>query len=301
MSPAESEALLFLTLVIRGGLAGAIYALIALAFVLVYKAFRMINFALGEWIMFGSLLASTGSHAIGLGFGGAILFGCAGMALLGIGFNAIVLNRLVTRPVICLIMVTLGLGAVMRGIAALCFRGASGTLTFPIAVDDISLGGLFIPGDELVAAVIAAFCISLASWFFQFSRTGIALRAIADDQQAALAAGIDIQHHFALVWAATGVISVIAGVLWTSVAGGGFGVALVGLKIFPIVIIGGLDSVMGTIIVAMIIGVLESLGAGYLDQRLGGGFGNVACYLLLLVVLFLRPYGLLGRPRPERV
>jgi branched-chain amino acid transport system permease protein len=97
------------------------------------------------------------------------------------------------------------------------------------------------------------------------------------------------------------VISVIAGVLWTFVAGGGFGVALVGLKVSPIVIIGGLDSVPGTIIGAMIIGLLESLGAGYLDPHLGGGFGNVASYLLLLVMLVLRPHGLLGRPRPERV
>jgi len=97
------------------------------------------------------------------------------------------------------------------------------------------------------------------------------------------------------------VISVIAGVLWTFLAGGGFGVALVGLKVFPIVIIGGLDSVVGTIVGAMIIGVLDSLGTGYLDPRLGGGFGNVACYVLLLVVLILRPHGLFGRQRPERV
>ena len=119
MSSSASEGLLFFALVINGGLAGAIYALIALAFVLVYKASRMINFALGEWIMFGSLLTSTGSHTIGLDLGGAVLFGCFGMALLGVAFNAIVLGRLVMRPVISLIMVTLGLGALMRGVAAL--------------------------------------------------------------------------------------------------------------------------------------------------------------------------------------
>jgi branched-chain amino acid transport system permease protein len=296
-----SEGLLFFALVINGGLAGAIYALIALAFVLVYKASRMINFALGEWIMFGSLLASTGSHAIGLDLGGAVLFGCVGMALLGVAFNAIVLGRLVTRPVISLIMVTLGLGALMRGVAALCFRGVPGAVTLPVSTDPVSFCGIDIAGDKLVAASIAAVCVCLVSWFFHSSRTGIALRAIADDQQAALAAGIDIRNHFALVWAATGVISVIAGVLWTFVAGGGFGVALVGLKVFPIVIIGGLDSVVGTIVGAMIIGVLESLGTGYLDPRLGGGFGNVACYVLLLVMLMLRPHGLFGRQRPERV
>jgi branched-chain amino acid transport system permease protein len=297
MSSSASEGLLFFALVINGGLAGAIYALIALAFVLVYKASRMINFALGEWIMFGSLLASTGSNAIG----GAVLFGCVGMALLGVAFNAIVLGRLVTRPVISVIMVTLGLGALMRGVAALCFRGVPSALTLPVSTDPVSFFGIDIAGDKLFAASIAAVCVCLVSWFFHGSRTGIALRAIADDQQAALAAGIDIRNHFALVWAATGVISVIAGILWTFVAGGGFGVALVGLKVFPIVIIGGLDSVAGSIVAAMIIGVLESLGTGYLDPRLGGGFGNVACYLLLLAMLMVRPHGMFGRRKPERV
>ena len=286
---------------INGGLAGTIYALIALAFVLVYKASRMINFALGEWVLFGALLISASSHAIGLGLGGGVLFGCAGMALLGLAFNGIVLGRLVLRPVIALIMVTLGLGTLMRGVAALCFRGVPGAIRLPISADPVPIFGIGVAGDKLAAALVAGLCICLVSWFFHVSRTGIALRAIADDQQAALAAGIDIRRYFALVWSATGVISVIAGVLWTFVAGGGFGVALVGLKVFPIVIIGGLDSVTGCIIGAMIIGVLENLGTGYLDPRLGGGFGNVACYLLLLFMLMLRPHGLFGRPRPERV
>jgi len=301
MSSDASEALLFFALFINGGLAGAIYALIALAFVLVYKASRMINFALGEWMMFGALLTSTGTHTIGLGLVGAVLFGCAGMALLGLAFNTIVLDRLTMRPVISFIMVTLGLGALMRGVAAVCLRGVPGSINLPIPTDSVPFFGIDIAGDKLVAALIAALCICVVSWFFHASRTGIALRAIADDQQAALASGIDVQRHFALVWAATGVVSAIAGVLWTFVAGGGFGVALVGLKVFPIVIIGGLDSVAGCIVGAMVIGVLESLGTGYLDPRLGGGFGNVACYVLLLVMLMLRPFGLFGRQRPERV
>jgi branched-chain amino acid transport system permease protein len=138
-------------------------------------------------------------------------------------------------------------------------------------------------------------------WFYQRTRTGIALRAICDDQQAALAAGIDVHRHFALVWTLTGVISAIAGVLWTVVAGGGFGLALVGLKIFPIVIIGGLDSISGVIVGALIIGVLESLGAGYIDPALGAGFGTVASYLLLIGMLLVRPHGLFGRPWAARV
>ena len=142
---------------------------------------------------------------------------------------------------------------------------------------------------------------ALLGAFYRYSRTGLALQALADDRQTAMSVGIDVDRHLLIVWAIAGVISVAAGVLWTLVSGGGFGVALVGLKVFPIVIIGGLDSIPGAIVGAMIIGMLESLGAGYLDPSLGGGFGNIVSYLLLIGMLVARPSGLFGRPRIERV
>ncbi len=297
----DRDALVFLlALLIDGALAGAVYALIALAFVLIYKASRMINFAIGEWIMYGALLSAAGGPLLGLGIGGAIAFACVGMAALGLGFNRLVVRRLVARPAIAAIMVTLGLGAVMRGSAPLLFAG-TGAPSLPFAADAVAVFGVRVGADKLAAAAVAALCVGLVGALWQWSRTGVALRAIADDPQAALAAGIDVDRHFALVWAATGIVSVIAGVLWTAVAGAGFGVVLVGLKVFPIVIIGGLDSIPGTIVAAMAIGVLESLGAGYLDPALGGGFGNVASYLLLLAMLAMRPFGLFGRRQPARV
>jgi branched-chain amino acid transport system permease protein len=124
-----------------------------------------------------------------LGLGGEVVFGCAAMALLGLAFNAIVLGRLVMRPVIALIMVTLGLGALMRGVAALCFQGVPGAISLPIPTDPVPIFGIAVAGDKLAAALAAAVCVCLVSWFFHVSRTGIALRAIADDQQAALAVG----------------------------------------------------------------------------------------------------------------
>jgi branched-chain amino acid transport system permease protein len=291
----------FLALLIEGALAGAVYALIALAFVLVYKASRMINFAAGEWVMLGALLAGTGVQAIGLGLVGATLFACIGMAAFGLAFNAAVVRRLVTRPAITLIMVTLGLGALMRGGATLAFAGIPTAIAFQIPLDPIMLCGVPVAPDKLAAAAIAGLCVVIFIWFYQRTRTGIALRAICDDQQAALAAGIDVHRHFALIWALTGVISAIAGVLWSLIGGGGFSVALVGLKVFPIVIIGGLDSISGVIVGAMIIGVIESLGAGYVDPTLGAGFGTVTSYLLLIGMLLVRPQGLFGRPRAVRV
>jgi branched-chain amino acid transport system permease protein len=290
----------FLTLVIDGALAGVLYALIALAFVLIYKASAMINFALGEWIMLGALLAGAG-HALRLGAVGALLFAIAAMVVFGAAFGQFVVRRLVARPAIAAIMVTLGLGMLLRGAAPMLFGDPPGLLPQTLLRAPIDAGGVAIAADKLAAGAVAALCTALIGAFWRYSRTGLALRAIADDAQAAMAAGIDVERHLQLVWSLTGAVAVIAGVLWVFVAGSGFGVALVGLKIFPIVIIGGLDSVAGTLVAAMAIGVLESLGAGYLDGMAGSGFGAIVPYVALLAMLVVRPHGLFGSPRIERV
>ncbi len=293
--------LFFTSLLVDGALAGAIYALVALAFVVVYKASRMINFALGEWLMLGAQLVAAGLYVTGLGLPGALGLACVGMGLVAIAFNHLVLRRLAGQPVISLIMVTLGLGALMRGTAALAFKGMPSAIPLPIASAPWVVHGISVATDKLVAAAIAVLCVVAITWFFEWSRTGVALRAIADDAQVAMAMGIDVHYHFLITWVMVGVIAVIAGTLWTSVSGGGFGVVLVGLKVFPIVILGGLDSIPGTIAGAMVVGVLESLAAGYLDPSVGGGFSSIASYLVLIAMLFVRPYGMFGRADVERV
>jgi branched-chain amino acid transport system permease protein len=291
----------FLTLVIDGALAGALYALIALAFVLIYKASAMINFALGEWIMFGALLAGAGAHALRLGGVGGFLFAVLVMAALAWTFGQLVVRRLIARPPIAALMVTLGLGMMMRGVAPVLFGDSPGLIPQTLLREPLVAGEIAIAADKLGAGGVAALCTALIGWFYRHSRTGLAVRAMADDPQAAMSVGIDVERHLLLVWALTGVVAVVAGVLWLFVAGSGFGVALIGLKIFPIVIIGGLDSVAGTIVAAMAIGVLESLGSGYLDGAVGSGFGGIMPYLALLAMLVVRPHGLFGSPRIERV
>jgi branched-chain amino acid transport system permease protein len=216
------------------------------------------------------------------------------------GFNQVVLRHLAGRPVISLIMITIGLGILLRGAMMLLLGGVPSGLVGALPAP-ILLGSVPIAVEKVVAAAIAIACIATVSWTLQRSRIGVALRAIADDQQSAMAVGIDLHRYFGLTWALMGVISVVAGTLWTVVAGGGFGMALVGLKVFPIVIIGGLDSIGGTIVGAVLVGVLEALAAGYLDPIVGGGFSNIASYLVLLALLFVRPYGLFGRPDARRV
>lgn len=287
----------FVALLVDGVLSGAIYTLIALAFVVVYKASRMINFALGEWTMVAAGLAGAAFHVMGLGVAGSLVAASAAMIVVGVVFNALVLRSLIGRPLISVIMVTLGLGALLRGATLLGLAGIPSRIPLPIPTEPVIAGGLVLPTEKIVTAVVASAAIVGVTWFFQGSRWGLALRAIADDQQVAMAMGIDVPRYFTITWGLVGVIAVLAGTLWSVAGSGGFGVVLLGLKVFPVVIIGGLDSIPGTIVGATFVGVLESLAAGYLDPVLGGGFSNVAAYLVVIAMLFARPHGLFGRDR----
>ena len=290
-----------LTVSADGVLTGALYALVAVSFTIVYRSSRMINFALGDWTMLGAGLVAAGVHTLGLSLPAGLAAGCLGMVALGLAFNHVVLRPLLGRPVIALLMVTLGLGALMRGAWAVGLRHLAGRIELPIPPEPIAWQGVLVSTEKLVAAGVAAVAVGVTACLFRWSRTGLALRAIADDQQVALAMGIDVQRHFAITWALVGVLSVIAGTLWTFVAGSGFGLALVGLKVFPIVILGGLDSIAGTIVAAVVVGLIEALAAGYLDAHLGSGFGGIASYLVLIAVLVARPHGLFGRADAARV
>jgi len=291
----------FVALALDGVLAGTIYALIALAFVLVYKASRVMNFALGEWMVLGAVLAGVGSPSLQLGTVAALAFAVAGLAALAAGFYWLVARRLVARPAIAAIMVTLGLGMAMRGVGLLAFAGAQPLVPPDLFGQPVSIAGLTIVAGKLATAIVASLGVALIGAFWRYSRTGVALRAIADDPQAAMASGIDLDRQLAVVWSLAGMVAVIAGVLWSWVVGGGFGVAMIGLKVFPVVILGGLDSILGTIVAAILVGLLETLGAGYLDRFLGSGFGAIAPYIALLALLMVRPYGLFGQARVERV
>jgi len=292
----------FLTaLVVDGILAGAIYALVALSFVVVYKTSRVVNFALGEWMMLASGMVAAGFHALGLGLAGSLLLGFAGMLALALTFNRVVLRRVLGGPPITLIMVTLGLGALMRGVAGVVFRGIPGTMPVSVPQEPVLIVGVQVPAERVAAAAIAIGCAVAMTLFFHLARTGVALRAIADDQQVAAAMGIDVHRHFAITWVMVAGLSLIAGVLWTVVAVGSFGVVLVGLKVFPVVMLGGLDSVLGAVLGGVAIGMLESLTAGYIDPHVGGGFSSIASYLVLVVALCVRPYGILGYADAKRV
>jgi branched-chain amino acid transport system permease protein len=290
-----------LLLITNGVMIGLMYTLIALGFVLVYKATDAINFAQGEFVMFAGFIAAAAAYFAGLSFWICASLAIVGMAAFGFGLERIVLRPLIGRPVIAVIMATIGIAAVLRGSATIAFGAGTRAINMPVGDDPIVLGPIMFPPVELVGAVISLVSLAAFTWFFLRTRMGIAMRAVADSQQVAMAMGINVRRYFAFAWALAGVVSALAGLVWGAMIGVDNQLAVVGLKVFPVVILGGLDSIVGAVVGGLIVGVAENLAAGYLDPYVGGGTKDFAPYVLMIVALMIRPYGIFGRRLIERI
>ena len=290
-----------LVLIANGVMIGLMYTLIALGFVLVYKATDAINFAQGEFVMFAAFIAAAAAYFGDLPFWICGLFALAGMTALGFGLERVVLRPLIGRPVVAVIMATIGVAVLLRGFATLAFGAGTRAIVMPIGDEPLFLGPIMLQPVQLVGAGVSLVFLAIFTWFFLYSRVGIAMRAVADSQQVAMAMGIDVRRYFALAWAMAGIVSALAGIVWGAMLGVDNQLALVGLKVFPVVILGGLDSVIGAVVGGLIVGVVESLAAGYLDPYVGGGTKDFAPYVLMILVLMIRPYGIFGRALIERI
>ena len=291
----------FLDLMLNGASIGLMYSLIALGFVLVYKATDAINFAQGEFVMMAGLIAASVLGIEGAWVLAAVVVTLAVMIGFGFGLERVVLRPLLGRPVVAVIMATIGLAAMLRGLTPIIFGGETRALNLPIGDEPISIGPASLPPIKLLGAAVAILFFLGFTWFFKKSRMGVAMRAVADNQQVAQAMGINVERYFAIAWALTGVVSAFGGIIWGSMLGVDVQIAVVGLKVFPVVILGGLDSIGGALVGGIIIGLIESLAAGYLDPYVGGGTKDFAPYVLMIVVLMVRPYGMFGRRQIERV
>src|SRR6185312_15762316 len=291
----------FIALILNGVSIGLMYSLIALGFVLVYKSTDAINFAQGEFVMMAGLIAAA---VLAVGDGMlivAIVATLAAMIGFGFGLERVVLRPLLGRPVVAVIMATIGLAAMLRGLTPIVFGSATQGVPLPIGDEPIVLGPASLPPIQIAGAVVAILFFLAFSWFFKKSRMGVAMRAVADNQQVAQAMGINVERYFAIAWAMTGMVSAVGGIVWGSMLGVDVQIAIVGLKVFPVVILGGLDSIGGALLGGIIIGIVESLAGGYLDPYVGGGTKDFAPYLLMILVLMVRPYGIFGRRQIERV
>ena len=291
----------FLLLLSNGVLIGLMYSLIALGFVLVYKATDAVNFAQGEFVMIAGLVVALAMSSAGVPLWIAVILGLASMIVFGFALERIVLRRLIGRPVIAVVMATIGLASILRGVGPTFFGAGTKSLPLPISDEPFIIGPLFIPPIQILGATVSIVFLTGFACFFLWSRKGIAMRAIADNQQVAMAMGINVERYFGLAWAMTGIVSALGGIIWGNLLGVDVNLSLVGFKVFPVVILGGLDSIPGAVVGGLIVGIVENIAAGYIDPYVGGGTKDFAPYVLMILALMIRPYGIFGKKIIERV
>ena len=306
----------FLETLIGGLMAGMLYSLVALGFVLIYKASGVFNFAQGAMVLFAALAMARFSEWIGAVLGGDSLvlanilaFLAAGVVMFVVAWviERLVLRNLVNQEGATLLMATLGIAYVLEGIGQTLFGSEIYKIDVGMPKDPVMMlesvfeGGILINKEDFYAALIAAVLVVLLTLFFQKTSTGRALRAVADDHQAAQSIGIPLNRIWVIVWCVAGVVALVAGIIWGSKLGVQFSLATVAMRALPVVILGGLTSVPGAILGGLIIGVGEKLSEVYIGPMVGGGIEIWFAYMLALVFLLFRPQGLFGEKIIDRV
>lgn len=290
----------FLEVLAGGLLAGLMYSLVAIGFVLIYKASGVFNFAQGAMVLFAALTFVSLLER-GVPFWACFAATLLIMVLLAWGIERAVLRPLVNRPPITLFMATLGLSYIIEGLAQFLWGAQVHGLELGISDEPLEIGGLLLSQFDLFAAATAGVLVLVLSLLFNKTRIGISLRAVADDQVAALSVGVRLQRIWMIVWAVAGFVGLVAGLLWGARLGVQFSLSLVVLKALPVLIIGGFTSIGGAIIGGLIIGASEKLAEVYLGPVIGGGIENWFPYVLALLFLLVRPSGIFGEREIARV
>jgi len=285
---------------VSGLLSGVMYSLVALGFVLIYKASGVFNYAQGSMVLFAAL-SFVGLLELGLPIWLATILSMAVMVALAYAVERLVLRPLVNQEQIVLFMATIGISFFLDGFGQEIWGSDVHTLDIGIPQNPIFLGDVLINQFDLIAAIVAGSLVVTLALFFQYTRVGRALRAVADDHQAAMSVGIPLRSIWVVVWSAAGIVALVAGIMWGSKLGVQFSVALVALKALPVLILGGFTSIPGAITGGLIIGAGEKLSEVFLGPTLGGGIETWFAYMLAMLVLLIRPQGLFGEKIIERV
>ena len=290
----------FLEVVISGVLAGVVYSLVALGFVLIFKASGVFNFAQGAMVLFAALtLVGLMEQGVPIFF--AILITMAVMVLLAILIEKMMLRHLVNQEGIILFMATIGLNFILEGVGQIAWGSDVKKLDVGLPDKTFEYAGMLLNTLDLSAALIAAIMVTVLALFFQYTGTGRALRAVADDHQAAMSVGIPLKSIWIIVWSVAGFVALVAGILWGTKAGVQFSLVLIALKALPVLILGGFTSIPGAIIGGLIIGVGEKVVEVYWGPAFGGAIEGWFAYMLALAFLMFRPQGLFGEKIIERV
>jgi branched-chain amino acid transport system permease protein len=294
----------FFQLVVSGMVVGSIYALSALGFVLIYKSSRVLNLAHGQIIASGAFITYVLTVWVGIPIVLSFLLSMVITFFLSMSVERIFLRRLIGEPIISVIMVTIGLMSILDGIIYMTPFGAE-NFSFPefLPREPIGFGGVSMSWTQMVGMIITFIMIGGFTWFFKASTVGISMRAVSDDQFASMSIGISVPRVFGMAWATAGLSAAAAGGIIGNITGLNFDVLhSFGIIVFPVVIVGGLDSIFGAVVAGIIMGLIQQFAAGYLDGKWGlFGTANVLPYIILLIILLFKPHGLFGIHEIERV
>jgi len=292
---------LLLDLIINGLVVGSVYSLISLSMVLIYKGSKVLNLAQGELLMAGAYVGLVLMTVLHLPFVLALCLTTAVMAVIGLFVERTFLRPMIGESIISVIMITLALSYVFRGVAGLIW--GSETYVFPRVLEDtnVTVGGIFFSGIYIVTIGLALGLVVLFFFFFKYSIYGIALRATASDQQATLSVGISVKRMFGLCWAISAMLSGVIGMLLGIVSGLNLTIGFYGLLALAPILLGGIDSIGGAILASFLVGVIENLAQGYLASTVGGSVKEVTAFSIIVIVMIFRPYGLFGTEEIERL
>jgi len=292
---------LFLQFAIAGITMGVVYSLIALGFVLIYKSSKILNFAQGEFVLVGGYVGLFFITQLGLPIWLGVILLIATSGLLGFAIEKLTIRPLVGQPILSIIIMTLGLSLLISGTVVGITGADIGTYPEFIPTAPIHIGGAVFSQVYAWCFGIAVILVALSTYFFLHTRYGLYMRATAESHEVAQSVGIKVENTFTLAWIIASAIGGIGGFLLGIIMGVSGDLTQFGLKVFPVVLLGGLESIPGAIIGGMVIGVLENVAAGYLDPLVGGGVTEVFPYIIMVIILIFKPYGLFGLTRIERI
>jgi branched-chain amino acid transport system permease protein len=291
-----------LQLVVNGFALGMVYALVAIGFVIILKCSNVFNIAQGHFVLIGGYLGYTYLITFHLPLWAAIILAIATAVVIGLLIERFTLRPLIGQPVLAIVMMTIALSVVIEGLATLIWGGEYKTYHGVLPTFTLRVGEISLPPESMIGLIVSVIVVAILLLFFRYTKAGLAMRATAEDEQVVQSVGIKVTTVYALSWVIACVVGVIGGILLGGVSGVMVPLAEIGIKAFAVVLLGGVDSIGGAIVAGIILGVLENVAAGYLDPLLpGGGLAQVFPFIVMIIVLIFRPYGLFGLVRIERI
>jgi branched-chain amino acid transport system permease protein len=289
-------------LVVSGFALGMVYALIAIGFVIILKCSNVFNIAQGHFVLLGGYLGYTYLVTFNLPLWAALILAIASAVVIGLLIERLTLRPLIGQPVLAVVMMTIALSVVIEGLATLIWGGEYKTYHGVLPTFTLRVGEISLPPESMIGLVVSLLVVLILMLFFRYTKSGLAMRATAEDEQVVQSTGIKVTTVYALSWVIACIVGVIGGILLGGVSGVMVPLAEIGIKAFAVVLLGGVNSIGGAIVAGIILGVLENVAAGYLDPLLpGGGLANVFPFIVMIIVLIFRPYGLFGLVRIERI